>query len=98
LFEVKCFSSLYIGILAATGAWAISRSGPVRFSSLYIGILAATFMNSLAARGQRSFQFPLHRDPRCNWKRVTKSDHDPGFSSLYIGILAATWLEAAVML
>ena len=37
------------------------------FSSLYIGILAATFvfpvmLNILPSK----FQFPLHRDPRCN--------------------------------
>ena len=61
-----CFSSLYIGILAATWLTAEVVVLLARFSSLYIGILAAT-----AQEGQRHvlevlFQFPLHRDPRCN--------------------------------
>ncbi len=84
------FSSLYIGILAATLefqslAEAIPVSVPFtsgsslqlwpnrnrhmgykRFSSLYIGILAATRLTTLAAVKAELFQFPLHRDPRCN--------------------------------
>ena len=83
------------------------------FSSLYIGILAATTMQ-VAHDWNKSFQFPLHRDPRCNaarsGRRPTASTfqfplhRDPRcnsgrkwllwlaycFSSLYIGILAAT--------
>ena len=37
------------------------------------------------------FQFPLHRDPRCNRARFTDTGRGLfSFSSLYIGILAAT--------
>ena len=37
------------------------------------------------------FQFPLHRDPRCNGILETKTHvTEVRFSSLYIGILAAT--------
>jgi len=114
LLLALCFSSLYIGILAATLiAWFIWER-PLRFSSLYIGILAATKMvrtvqpvksvsvpftsgsslqrlhsseilrrvvvsvpftsgsslqldNSInMLTKEELFQFPLHRDPRCN--------------------------------
>ena len=37
-----------------------------RFSSLYIGILAATLRLRPLLRSRLLFQFPLHRDPRCN--------------------------------
>ena len=86
------FSSLYIGILAATvektGCFCFfhvsvpftsgsslqqiySYCDTVKaieecFSSLYIGILAATRYGRLVAAPGRLFQFPLHRDPRCN--------------------------------
>ena len=40
-----------------------------------------------------SFQFPLHRDPRCNWPTLRREKRLPCFSSLYIGILAATILS-----
>ena len=62
-----------------------------RFSSLYIGILAATedFWGNL--RWWIEFQFPLHRDPRCNEGENGKMGKTGRcFSSLYIGILAAT--------
>ena len=36
------------------------------FSSLYIGILAATEGDIDIYRWSGTFQFPLHRDPRCN--------------------------------
>ena len=36
------------------------------FSSLYIGILAATAIINKIKPGSSLFQFPLHRDPRCN--------------------------------
>ena len=62
------------------------------FSSLYIGILAATLLNQTLQFLNAQFQFPLHRDPRCNHSAL-----EIGvpllrlrFSSLYIGILAAT--------
>jgi len=38
----------------------------------------------------RRFQFPLHRDPRCNSMSRTLAVLQACFSSLYIGILAAT--------
>jgi len=39
----------------------------------------------------KQFQFPLHRDPRCNsGYAVGISQRAARFSSLYIGILAAT--------
>ena len=84
------FSSLYIGILAATrtdGAWICSRMSC--FSSLYIGILAATKIQAGKVE-TRKFQFPLHRDPRCNKFLRSHFLSVFGFSSLYIGILAAT--------
>jgi len=46
------------------------RSRAVSFSSLYIGILAATFVPDIFAQYQWTFQFPLHRDPRCNCQVV----------------------------
>jgi len=37
------------------------------------------------------FQFPLHRDPRCNMNlAIVMAVLNESFSSLYIGILAAT--------
>ena len=44
------------------------------------------------------FQFPLHRDPRCNSRKCAKGSWFYGFSSLYIGILAATRLLLVVAL
>jgi len=41
-------------------------------------------------RGYIKFQFPLHRDPRCNRPILQRIADNTGFSSLYIGILAAT--------
>jgi len=111
------FSSLYIGILAATRIPHACKPASVvsvpftsgsslqpflrtksfelflqRFSSLYIGILAATSTTDTYASCLPLFQFPLHRDPRCNMSFVTASrlSMKMGFSSLYIGILAAT--------
>jgi len=40
------------------------------------------------------FQFPLHRDPRCNFQAALEYAGDNRFSSLYIGILAATFFPA----
>ncbi len=40
--------------------------------------------------GDNRFQFPLHRDPRCNPLRDGDPHSSVRFSSLYIGILAAT--------
>jgi len=37
-----------------------------------------------------AFQFPLHRDPRCNLEPHWIGTIGNSFSSLYIGILAAT--------
>jgi len=114
-FGQICFSSLYIGILAATEA-RLNRSSNRRdcFSSLYIGILAATCffcprryaipnvsvpftsgsslqrVSGFPARAPIAFQFPLHRDPRCNVPGIASAQAGLRFSSLYIGILAAT--------
>jgi len=132
------FSSLYIGILAATQIRISRQYFAIRFSSLYIGILAATLEESgLYCRSPVSvpftsgsslqptspgaklitslvsvpftsgsslqlapvdrhpplllaFQFPLHRDPRCNAAKQRRRSSNGCFSSLYIGILAAT--------
>ena len=66
------FSSLYIGILAATPERPNhGRFGILRFSSLYIGILAATNVACYEMRKRVRFQFPLHRDPRCNGTLAT---------------------------
>ena len=87
----NCFSSLYIGILAATQIPVIIVRNRLGFSSLYIGILAATcsclvslasalsvsvpftsvsslqpIKSSYTSGSYPLFQFPLHRDPRCN--------------------------------
>ncbi len=89
--SISGFSSLYIGILAATKNLCDMRDRVARFSSLYIGILAATLLNKKEVIVLMRFQFPLHRDPRCNAGEVPhKSVRFVGFSSLYIGILAAT--------
>jgi len=84
------FSSLYIGILAATIKVGSIHIFNASFSSLYIGILAATRLSYIVPRVYivsvpftsgsslqqrtvtasaliRVFQFPLHRDPRCNY-------------------------------
>jgi len=55
--EYGCFSSLYIGILAATNINPQSKvkESKVSFSSLYIGILAATRKIVAGARGLCSF-------------------------------------------
>ena len=42
------------------------RAAKIGFSSLYIGILAATPSIRPTPPAVVSFQFPLHRDPRCN--------------------------------
>ena len=64
--SISGFSSLYIGILAATKNLCDMRDRVARFSSLYIGILAATLLNKKEVIVLMRFQFPLHRDPRCN--------------------------------
>ena len=66
--EKLSFSSLYIGILAATARCYQEVMRVRRFSSLYIGILAATNRPGMPGVIQVTFQFPLHRDPRCNSK------------------------------
>ena len=110
-----CFSSLYIGILAATLQNFTAAGNTFSFSSLYIGILAATktikdevteYIVSVPFTSGSSlqpsvavphhsvlqFQFPLHRDPRCNHcgENDRNQVYATRFSSLYIGILAAT--------
>ena len=84
------FSSLYIGILAATSAGSYLLRDIPGFSSLYIGILAATGGAVSYTHLYLKFQFPLHRDPRCNLDIQTFRPDSISFSSLYIGILAAT--------
>jgi len=42
------------------------------FSSLYIGILAATVLFGIKYDITIAFQFPLHRDPRCNGETTGK--------------------------
>ena len=63
---VRRFSSLYIGILAATCGQEFYYETKRCFSSLYIGILAATTLPVAWLALSSMFQFPLHRDPRCN--------------------------------
>ena len=87
---MRRFSSLYIGILAATLVTSRNSRRLARFSSLYIGILAATLLISFFMFSQVVFQFPLHRDPRCNHLHHMTIYAHISFSSLYIGILAAT--------
>ena|GEM_PF-4318638 len=85
-----CFSSLYIGILAATlndSSYILIRR---RFSSLYIGILAATQLFHKLA--------PLFLSFSSLYIGILAATIPKGqiiqllqcFSSLYIGILAAT--------
>jgi len=70
----------------------VQSCGSWSFSSLYIGILAATGTGVRYHNNAPKFQFPLHRDPRCNgFMNVSKAYLDIRFSSLYIGILAATF-------
>jgi len=97
--EVFGFSSLYIGILAATFLHEFNLPQESRFSSLYIGILAATvffseiswplivsvpftsgsslqlFQGDIFPAVDFQFQFPLHRDPRCNITQVVLPAH-----------------------
>ena len=95
-----CFSSLYIGILAATitpfaGVMDFIFSVSVPFTS---GSSLQLFLwYTLIAPG--TFQFPLHRDPRCNfYRRSYLNNVHYRFSSLYIGILAATGQQLQVLL
>ena len=83
------FSSLYIGILAATGLSATIQA---------MGYVSVPFTSGsslqLPVNPERitctTFQFPLHRDPRCNLDLLFFIFAGLCFSSLYIGILAAT--------
>ena len=84
------FSSLYIGILAATQhtnghLWTVHVSVP--FTS---GSSLQLWRAGGVGPTRMVFQFPLHRDPRCNDKEDRLLNFREGFSSLYIGILAAT--------
>ena len=62
------FSSLFIGIVAATtGSQTSQIDCPTRFSSLFIGIVAATMsMLEMNQRENATFQFPIHWDCGCN--------------------------------
>ena len=86
----KSFSSLYIGILAATPDWQIQfplmKGVSVPFTS---GSSLQPAANRWDIEGHE-FQLPLHRDPRCNGFRYSLHLLEERFSSLYIGILAAT--------
>jgi len=97
------FSSLYIGILAATIRNADKNYYVFSFSSLYIGILAATGLTYILRNTRRlvsvpftsgsslqrgtmfeerariMFQFPLHRDPRCNTGPAQGAAREEGF-------------------
>ena len=85
-----CFSSLYIGILAAT-KHQVNR-WPVGYRFQFPLHRDPRCNRRLLRRDIRLpwFQFPLHRDPRCNQILSNLVGADHGFSSLYIGILAAT--------
>jgi len=92
MIRLWCFSSLYIGILAAT----VYLGGSI-FMWLYVSV-PFTSGSSLQQGSIKlypwplAFQFPLHRDPRCNWISSRRKLRYCSFSSLYIGILAATIL------
>ena len=79
VLDQMCFSSLYIGILAATCACNMAFICHKSFSSLYIGILAATDIRAVQILWRRAFQFPLHRDPRCNKRDGTQGKAASGF-------------------
>jgi len=66
---VKSFSSLYIGILAATETGL--DSGACIFVSVPF-TSGSSLQRCATYRQQRTyaFQFPLHRDPRCNYISV----------------------------
>ena len=92
------FSSLYIGILAATEG--IRKAGRVGmgFSSLYIGILAAT---NIETGEHRELIVSVPFTSGSSLQRMTEQQvngHSEGFSSLYIGILAATEMSSALFL
>ncbi len=84
------FSSLYIGILAATcrGRCCIRCDSWVSVPFTSGSSLQHKMCRIIDTVSQ--FQFPLHRDPRCNQDTLSKMTAATGFSSLYIGILAAT--------
>ena len=88
------FSSLYIGILAATILEKIPSLDDICFSSLYIGILAAT-THKLSPVGLCIFvSVPFTSGSslqQYQWTGHYTTDYC--FSSLYIGILAATEID-----
>jgi len=95
IWTVVCqtsFSSLFIGIVAATSVIVGPSVGDYcSFSSLFIGIVAATKGGETWITLLRWFQFPIHWDCGCNWRApVTIRIYSNSFSSLFIGIVAAT--------
>ncbi len=88
--QSRCFSSLYIGILAATTKlvhdiieW-VAFQFPLHRDPRCNNPIEFTVPRAVL------FQFPLHRDPRCNLHSMILCGTVVSFSSLYIGILAAT--------
>ena len=88
--ESTRFSSLYIGILAATHFLSAPCLNATSFSSLYIGILAATGTPGIRTRSCRSFRSLYIGILAATLPRPGALYPAKGFSSLYIGILAAT--------
>jgi len=88
----ESFSSLYIGILAATLGVEKDSGDKECFSSLYIGILAATprwIKSTAPTSASVSVPFTSGSSLQQNIQSFDEV-HQLRFSSLYIGILAAT--------
>jgi len=90
------FSSLYIGILAATRySLPVQLRCLLKFQfPLHRDPRCNNNDSRFAIREVGMFQFPLHRDPRCNGNTSSNRPQIKSFSSLYIGILAATFYVA----
>ena len=65
--DTKSFSSLYIGILAATKRTPVGQYEPSRFQfPLHRDPRCNVLQYFENIDDKVKFQFPLHRDPRCN--------------------------------
>ena len=87
---IECFSSLYIGILAATECQEDRKGQCQSFSSLYIGILAATGMPIDDIIFADTVSVPFTSGSSLQLLDAVGIGLLNSFSSLYIGILAAT--------
>ncbi len=94
-----CFSSLFIGIVAAT---SYSQSEPVKEAKVSVPYSLGLWLQPangiiLFGTSGNAFQFPIHWDCGCNSGREQLPEQiRESFSSLFIGIVAATLIIVSV--